>query len=191
KAAADASAKIISLRKMYPTAFTAGTFSLQIGLNYWSAGRRIALTHADLNLIVLGNFTSSTTVSANPNFPKTGSWYNLLTGEIFYVGYTTTPINLKAGEVLILTDRPVNFLSSVVPIKENNNFKVYPSTTQGKVFISTPTSLNSVNVYNLQGTKVMSGINKAEIDMSHLTNGMYLVEVIYNETRSTNKISKQ
>ncbi|MDO9154701.1 MAG: alpha-amylase family glycosyl hydrolase, partial [Paludibacter sp.] len=155
KAAADASAKIISLRKMYPTAFTAGTFSLQIGLNDWSAGRRIALTHADLNLVVLGNFTSATTISANPNFPKTGTWYNLLTGATLNVTNATAAISLNAGRVLILTDRDVNLVTSVVPIKENNNFKVYPSTTQGKVFISTPTSLNSVNVYNLQGTKVM------------------------------------
>src|SRR5665647_3922709 len=41
KAAADASAKIITLRKLYPTAFTQGNFALNVGLSDWGSGRRI------------------------------------------------------------------------------------------------------------------------------------------------------
>ena len=41
KAAYDASSKVISLRRLYPDAFTTGSFSLQVAEADWNAGRRI------------------------------------------------------------------------------------------------------------------------------------------------------
>ena len=89
KAAYDASSKIISLRRLYPDAFTTGSFSLQVAEADWNAGRRIALTHADLNMVVLGNFRTDASISANPSFQKTGTWYELLSGETLNVTNTS------------------------------------------------------------------------------------------------------
>jgi len=189
-AAVEANAKIISLRKMYPTVFNEGIFSMQGSASDWDAGKRIVITHNDLNLLALGNFNASTTITAFPNFPKTGAWYNLLSGQLYYVGYANSPIDVKPGEVLIFTDRQINFANGIEKTEVQNQTKVYPTATSGKVMINTPNGQNIVNVYNMQGGKVMNAINKSEINISHLTNGMYIVEVVCNEGKNTHKIIK-
>lgn len=187
KAAADASAKIISLRKAYPTAFTQGTYSIQIGANDWAAGRRIALTHSDLNMVALGNFQTTTTL-AYPNFPKTGLWYNLLTGASLYVGSTTTPITLQAGELVIYTDRAITETRDAVYNKDCN---VYPSVATDKVYVSSSAMVNNVNIFNLQGEVIKSVANSTEVNVTNLTKGIYIMEVNTNQGKSVHKIIKE
>jgi len=191
KAASDASAKFITLRKLYPTAFTYGTWTLNIGVNDWNAGRRIALTHTDLNMVVLGNFNATASITANPNFQKTGTWYNLMTGETLNVTNTAMTINMTAGQLLIYTDRKVNLPSAVSNPTTDPESYVYPSVTSGKVFVSTTTNLKNIQVYNLQGTLVKSFKNSMQIDISDLSKGLYLIELNTTQGRSTHKIIKE
>jgi len=190
KAAADAAAKIISLRRLYPTAFTQGTFSLQTGTGDWSQGRRISLTHNDLNMVVLGNFQNTSTVG-NPGFSKTGTWYNLLTGEAFYVPSTSMTVTMQAGELLIFTDRQINFTNALANPLTDPDCLVYPSITDGRVFISTSTAVKNVNVYNLQGALLRSVSNDNEMDVTNLPRGLYLIEVSTMNGKSTHKIIKE
>ena len=101
KAAMEASSKLISLRKLFPEAFSSGTFQFNYSTSDWENGRRIMLSHNDLSLVVLGNFKADQTAVAFPNFPKGGMWYNVLTGEQKYIGYTNEPITLQPGQVLV------------------------------------------------------------------------------------------
>jgi 1,4-alpha-glucan branching enzyme len=190
KEAYEASAKIITLRKMYPTAFAQGNFSLNIGSSDWSNGRRIALTHSDLNMVVLGNFNSESKVWTYPAFSKTGSWYNLMNGQIHYVSNTSSQIELNAGQLLILTDRRIEFPNSVDNINFDENSFIYPTITNGSFNISSSSILKNISIYNLQGSFIKSTGAKTEINISNLPNGMYLVELITMEGRSIHKIIK-
>lgn len=177
KAAYEASAKIISLRKMFPTAFTQGTFSTQVTTSDWSQGRRIALTHNDLNMVALGNFQTNSTY-AYPSFPKTGLWYNLLTGEQTYIANTNAPITLQAGELLIYTDRPIDFINSTLnPMENTAECVVYPSITDNKVYFTNEHKIEAVNIYNIQGALVKSTEKVAEIDMSLYKSGIYIFKI--------------
>lgn len=192
KAAYDACSKVVTLRKMYPTAFTQGTFSTQVGASDWSQGRRIALTHNDLNMVVLGNFQASGSILASPSFPNTGLWYNLMTGASTYIASTSgNYITLQPGELLIYTDRKINFPSAVEQLSINENCRVYPSATQGMIYISTESNVKSVKVYNLQGAMVKTVMNKKELDLTNLTNGLYLLEVTTDNEKSIHKIVKE
>jgi hypothetical protein len=191
KAAADACAKIITMRKLYPTAFTYGTWALNIGINDWNAGRRIGLTHTDLNMVVLGNFNATAAITANPNFPKTGTWYNLLTGETLNVTNTAITISMQAGDLLIYTDRKVNLPSAVTSPTTDPESYVYPSVTKGIVYISTASNVNNVRIYNLQGEVVKAGTNTSEINITSLTKGLYLVELNTTMGKSIHKIIKE
>ncbi|MGB4415366.1 MAG: alpha-amylase family glycosyl hydrolase, partial [Paludibacter sp.] len=191
KAAYDASAKIITLRKMYPAAFTQGNFSMQISYNDWNAGRRIALTHADLNMVALGNFRTDASISANPNFQKTGTWYNLITGEALNVTNTSMTIGMQPGELLIYTDRIINFNSAVDQLPDNADCTVYPTTTEGKVFISTQSNVKSVKIYNLQGALMKIETNKTELDLTDMSKGLYLFEIATGNGRYVYKIIKE
>jgi 1,4-alpha-glucan branching enzyme len=192
KAAGDASAKIMSLRELYPTAFTQGSFSLNISSTDWSAGRRIALTHSGLNMIVLGNFDPTITISAMPNFPSSGVWYNLLTGEPFIVNNTHMTISMLPGDLLIYTDRTINFPSGLKETTFQSDCSVYPSITKGMVYISTASSIQNIQVYNIQGMLVTSdkNVNINEIDLTKMLNGLYIMEVTTLQGKSRYKIIK-
>jgi hypothetical protein len=190
KAATDAAAKIITLRKMYPTAFTQGNFSLSIGSGDWSAGRRIGLTHSDLNMVVLGNF-NTTAVNATPAFSSTGVWYNLLTGQQFIVSNPYMAITMQPGDLLIFTDRQINLPNGLSNPFSDTDCSVYPSITNSRVFVSSINTVKNVNVYNLQGSLIKSVLNNTEIDVTNLTKGLYLMEVNTSQGRSTHKIIKE
>jgi len=187
KAASDASAKIISLRKLYPTAFTEGIFTLNISASNWSDGRRIALTHADLNLVVLGNFNATATITAIPAFPKTGTWYNLLTGEALNVSNTSMTLSMKPGELLIYTDRKDG---STDPIPDAG-CKVYPSLTEGNVHISTSGIIQNIRIYSLQGSLIKTPVISQDINLTNMNNGLYIMEVTTPQGKSIHKIIKK
>ncbi len=191
KAAYDASSKIISLRRLYPDAFTTGAFSLQIAEADWNAGRRIELTHADLNMVVLGNFRTDAGISPNPSFQKTGTWYELLSGETLQVTNTTMAIDIPAGGLKIYTDRKIIFNTAVDELEINADCEVYPTTTEGRLFIATDSELKAVKIYDLQGALQMHLSNKKEIDIDQLNNGLYLMEVTTNKAKSVHKIIKK
>ena len=191
KAAYDASSKIISLRRLYPDAFTTGAFLLQVAEADWNAGRRIALTHADLNMVVLGNFRTDAGISANPSFQKTGTWYELLSGETLNVTNTSMAIDIPAGGLKIYTDRKIIFNTAVDELEINADCEVYPTTTEGRLFIATDSELKAVKIYDLQGALQMQLSNKKEIDIDQLNNGLYLMEVTTNKAKSVHKIIKK
>ncbi len=191
KAAADACAKIITLRKLYPTAFTQGSYVTSVTSSDWSQGRRIALSHSSLNMIVLGNFDASIIVNANPLFPNTGTWYNLITGQPLNVTNTNMTIQMSPGDLLIYTDRIVDLPNAINATHADINCNVFPTATASKVYITSSGSVKNVQVYNLQGAQLKSELNTNEVDLSALSNGMYIIEVITTEGRSVHKIVKE
>lgn len=192
KAAYDASSKIVTLRRMYPAAFTQGNYQLNIGSGDWENGRRIALTHSDLNLLVLGNFKPDASATAFPNFPKTGMWYNVLTGAEYYVGFTNNPITLAAGELLILADRRINFNTSVEEVLDNNRLQViYPTKTTGRVYITDSSWQHEAVVFNVNGQTLSTQRNVSEIDLSAYQPGVYLIRLNSPEGSVTARVVKE
>ena len=191
KAAYDACSKIMGLRKLYPTAFSGGNYAINIGVNDWNAGRRIALTNStDLNMVALGNFNAGAVITAYPNFPKTGIWYELLSGTQLNVTNTSMTLTMQPGDLLIYTDRIVN-LSSAVPVVTTSNLFVYPTETTDMVYVTSPTLVKSISVYNLQGKLIKAEYNNSQISLGVLSKGIYLLEVISQDGRSINKIIKE
>ena len=191
KAASDACAKIMTLRKMYPTAFTQGTFDLNIAVADWNTGRRIALTHSDLDMIVLGNFNASATITATPNFQKTGVWYNLLTGAQLNVTNTAMTITMQPGDLLIYTDRSINFPNGISNPIVQKKTTVFPTETTNLVYITTPYTIKNVNIYNMQGSLIKTEKNNSTIDVENLTKGLYILEVNTLQGISIHKIIKE
>lgn len=91
----------------------------------------------------------------------------------------------------------VSKTSSVSSI-EKSGFKVYPTVTHGLVNLSFDKIMNTadVSVVNVQGQVVMT--KKYEnteggqnLDLSHLTNGTYIIRVVADKTAMTQLIEKQ
>ena len=190
KAAYDKSAKIISLKKLFPKAFTEGNYQLNVGGGDWSSGKRIAITHNDLNMVMLGNFQASGSTTAYPNFSKSGNWYELLSGETLNVSNTNMTLTLNAGDVKIYTDRIVDPNSNT----ENtmvSNLTVYPRLGDGKLWIATSDNVVSVSLYNAQGSLVRNLGNTKEVNFTDCAAGIYLLEVVTNQGSVVEKVVKR
>ena len=78
---------------------------------------------------------------------------------------------LSATEVAVLT----NSLSNN-DFSNNLNFSLYPNPANSIVNINLEAELKSVEIYSLQGQKVISTTEK-QVNVSSLSKGIYLIEV--------------
>ncbi|MDN3675886.1 T9SS type A sorting domain-containing protein [Flavobacterium paronense] len=81
-----------------------------------------------------------------------------------------------------------------VPAFNDNNFSYYPNPVKNILNLSYNQEISSVEVYNLLGQKVSSNFinaNDANVDMSNLSKGAYMVRVTSNNQAKTIKVIKE
>ena len=77
---------------------------------------------------------------------------------------------------------------------DNANFAFYPNPVKNILNLSYNQEISSVEVFNLLGQKVNSNkinANSAQIDMSNLSKGAYMVKVTSNDQVKTIKVIKE
>jgi len=197
------SAKSINLRKQFPRAFTEGVFSFNIAENHWNTGRRIALSHSDLEMIALGNFRADSEIEVTPHFPRPGVWYELMSGAELYVQNIDTTLTMSPGKLWIFTDReitlpeklhrfdnPDEFVSEE-PVDTRPERPFISSVVTDWININTKSTIERVVVYDARGNMVMEDRSGAhQIDASRLTSGMYIVSVWSSAGVTRQKIIK-
>jgi hypothetical protein len=153
-----------------------------------------------------GNFVKYATTDANGDY----SFTNLPTGSYTVypedAGYTTT----TAG-VTLITMKPVtnnvnferhNGSKTIAPkntgIEEvaHNSLAIYPNPSNGLVYVSTGANEPNANVTvaDMTGRVVYKGVidlqsGKASLDLSHLQNGHYIVNIHTASATTTQKLS--
>ncbi|MDD3876909.1 MAG: alpha-amylase family glycosyl hydrolase [Bacteroidales bacterium] len=90
---------IVRLRTENPEVFRSSNFNIDAS----GLGKRIWVSHNDMNVLVLGNFSVSQ-ISMVPDFQHTGTWYDYLAGTSYPVSNTQNPITLQPGEFRIFTN---------------------------------------------------------------------------------------
>ncbi|MBM6498209.1 LamG-like jellyroll fold domain-containing protein [Flavobacterium macrobrachii] len=108
-------------------------------------------------------------------------------GTMFRIGRTTTGVggffNGRVDDLRIYNDslnssdvtQLINSLSNS-EFSKNLNFNLYPNPAKDYVNINVESEINSVEVFTLQGQKVLSS-NQKEVNISSLSKGIYLIEV--------------
>ena len=84
--------------------FRSGETQVDLWLNHSAGIKRIRLSHSSMRVIVIGNF-GVTTLSINPMFHHTGTWYDYFSGDSVSVSNTGDLISLAPGEFHIYTDK--------------------------------------------------------------------------------------
>ena len=77
---------------------------------------------------------------------------------------------------------------------ETSTFKSYPNPVKNILNLSYNKNISNVAVYNLLGQEVIAkamNANQSQIDMSHLSNGTYLVKVNADNQVKTIKVIKE
>ncbi len=96
-------AAIINLVNDYSEVFEEGEFSAQLS----GPTREINLRHERVNVTIIGNF-GVTEQTMTPQFGKTGTWYDALSGETYEVTSSEQSIRLAPGAFHIYFDQPVD-----------------------------------------------------------------------------------
>ncbi|MBN1541852.1 alpha-amylase, partial [candidate division KSB1 bacterium] len=98
KALFETYAALIKLRRTQST-FQTSDFYLSAA----SPVKRLALTHSEMNAVVLGNF-DVIPAYINANFQHSGAWYDYFSGDTLQADFSQTVILLNPGEFRIYTD---------------------------------------------------------------------------------------
>lgn len=141
------------------------------------------LPSTELNsVIVLSNF-DITAKNITPDFPTTGTWYNLMDNSEFEVTSTTAAITLQPGEFRIYGNKTV-----ILGTDENviEQVMLYPNPASDVFTLNIPVA--KAEIYSLTGQLVKTfGSNAAfgTYDVSNLTTGIYLVKATDSENRQS------
>ena len=81
---------------------------------------------------------------------------------------------------------------SVDEFDQENTVSVYPNPTNGRLFINSSYTIKDIALYDVQGRKVQ-GFNISEenmLDITHISKGVYFLEITSVKGKSTKKIIK-
>jgi hypothetical protein len=127
--------------------------------------------------------------TGNGNFSKV-SLTALTPGETLYIGVWKW--GTSADGEFQLSAYDASLLSN--DIFETSSFKSFPNPVKNILNLSYNKNISNVSVYNLLGQEVIAKLmnaNQSQIDMSHLSNGTYLVKVTANNQVKTIKVIKE
>lgn len=97
-------ASLTALRNAHPELFGEGAFrEWRVGLNDWNNGRYLKLESGAKTLVVVGNFTSTSSVAVSASFGHTGLW-NELGGGTLNVTSDTQTVDVPGHEFRVYTN---------------------------------------------------------------------------------------
>jgi 1,4-alpha-glucan branching enzyme len=137
------------------------------------------------NVVILANFTL---VPQNivPNFPYTGSWYNLMDDTPLTVSNTTTPVTLLPGEFRIFGNKAAAVLGTHETAVNDPDISLElmqnPVISQEAKFRYTNAKGGTVTVFDFSGkvvktAKVTGSEGEMDIAIHGLAAGTYLVQL--------------
>ena len=153
------------------------------------------LPSSELNyVIVVANFRTNATV-VTPNFPNTGTWYNLMDETSLQVTSTNQNLTLQAGDFKIFGNQPAERLNvEEVVLESDFDFKVLNNPVQNSVIdIKYQThSAGKFSLYDLQGKliqthDVQSGNGFIQLK-TQAKNGLYILVFDNQNHRKSEKI---
>ena len=167
--------------------------------------KRLNIVHQDMDVVVLGNFDFFPR-TIDPNFTRTGTWYEFFRGTQVEVtaANQNTPLSLVQGEYRIYTSKQVarpSFLLSVDdPVIDENEdllFEVYPNPFRERAVIKftgdDQYQPHTVEVISATGAVVRmisipAGIGETEIDGSSLAAGTYYLKVTSGRVSAVKRV---
>jgi len=143
------------------------------------------------NVVVLTNFDVSSQ-NVVPNFPYTGTWYNLMDNSSFEVTNTSATISIEAGGFRIYGNKP----STLGTDKFELNGEIYLHPNPASDYFTLNTITSKVEIYSINGQLVKSfnanQLKENQYTISDLNKGIYLVKILNeNNEQKVMKLIKQ
>jgi 1,4-alpha-glucan branching enzyme len=198
-----------ALKHMQPV-YSVTTYGLDLG----GTGKRMWLSHPDMNTSVTANFDVNG-FDMTPDFQNTGTWYNYLTGEPLQVNETNMTLYYEPGQYYIFTDQPLPIPdTSFTPepeepgpgsVAENDPLqtRIYPNPSSDMFFIEYElgnddardirvTDITGRHIRSINPTDNRTGLNRVvwygnDHNGAAVSNGQYIV-TITTDKYSTSKL---
>lgn len=172
--------------------------NLQLGLSAYT--KRIGLSDANMNVIILGNF-NIVDATINPQFSQTGMWYEFFTNDSLNVTDIDSILSLKPGEYRLYSDvrlRPAPMepgdTSEPADTPTTNQVRVFPTIAdENGVHFEIETVTNDfveIYIYDLQGNQIWDytsyGMTESIRDViwkgttnagNYVSNGVYVYRI--------------
>ena len=177
--------------KLKEQAFQTDSFSIDLA----SELKKIRLYHSTMDVVVLGNFDVRAG-QINPEFTKTGKWYNFYKGDSITVTNPNALITLQPGEYRIYTTKrlPKPDLNVNVAIQElvsNTEINLHSNPSNGEQVLTVNSEVSglwSLELVDISGRMIFSqtmnlqaGQNQmrlfSEVWKSTPKNGIYLLKI--------------
>lgn len=194
------SSKVISLRTKNPEIFRAeNVTAVNLSGASFDKPRRMDFSYTDpenaennIDIIILANFSASTSVNTNADVPQTGTWYSYLTGEDINIRRTNQILTLKPGELVILMSRKLeNVVSIDETLADENAVIVLPTIAEDNVTVISKETPSTIEVFDLSGNLVAKAYDSENISIEGLNKGHYIVRVLIENNISTHRIIKK
>ncbi|OBX26751.1 putative secreted protein (Por secretion system target) [Gelidibacter algens] len=145
------------------------------------------------NVVVLANFSVGD-LTIVPDFPYTGSWFDLMdeTGNtVITVTNTAAPITIPAGQFRIFGNQAATLSST--SFNAENSFTIYPNPVNDTFRINK--DFNVLDIYDITGKLIRSFkgafTTSDNFDVSDLDQSMYVVKIAHSNGQvSTSKLIK-
>lgn len=200
-------AAMINMRRTNPVFYDPAT---TVSQSLSQPVKRINLSHPTMNATIIANF-SVTTMSVNPNFQQTGTWYDFFSGNALNVTNTQEGISLLPGEFRIYTTKPlptpeaglIRVATEVDTANVPAQFSLLPNypnpfNPATTLTFALPQTANvTLDIFDAVGRKVKTiaqglhaaGTYKVTFDAAGLPSGMYVARIQAGTIVSTQKLT--
>lgn len=137
------------------------------------------------NVVILANF-EVTAQDIVPDFPYTGTWYNLMNDSSINVTNVSATISLQPGEFRIYGNQQATLSTEEIAFEQE--LKMYPNPANDYIAFNQDT--NEVLIYNISGQVVKRFEGRMAYNLFYigdLSNGVYIVKA----DKSSLKLVKQ
>lgn len=146
-----------------------------------------AIPSAELkNVVILANF-DVTTQNVVPDFPYTGTWYNLMDNLTISVTSTTNPISIEPGAFRIFGNQ--SSTAAVTDIELSDRIKIYPNPVTNSFKINA--DCNQLSLFDTTG-KLVKSFNASsanyEFSVEGLKSGLYFIKIVTETGIATKKM---
>lgn len=198
---------LIDLKKNQE-AFSTDNFNLDVGSKF----KRINLFHSSMDVVVLGNFDVNAG-SLDPDFSKTGKWYEYFSGDSLEITNVNELILMEAGEYRIYTTKrltPPDITTDIRDLTKGSsrfNVEAYPNPVLDVLNVTVSSEkpveiklqvldIAGREIFQLNTIEKVHGVQTFQVDFNtlfgqKLNKGVYIIKVSTDQEQQVIKIIKQ
>ncbi len=169
-----------------------GDSTLSGKLNVW-LGNGASHINMDTMLLAIDTIKAGTSSS---QYQVDSALFTVPATGTYILGFEGKNVNAATQVALLLDDVSITYYGYAgikTIVNSTTDIQIYPNPTTGIINITTTASAATIEVYNVMGQNILNKVltnGTNTFDISSLSNGVYSIQIMQNNTLSIGKIVK-